>query len=131
MVRDHIHARGVRDPRVLEALSVVPREKFVPAELREFSYQDSPLPIGHDQTISQPYIVAFMAEALQLEPGDKVLEVGAGCGYAAAVMAEIADAVYTVERVEPLAQLAANNLVGRRIRKRARAVRGRHSGLGR
>jgi len=111
MVRDHIHARGVRDARVLEALSKVPRELFVPQPMREQAYDDSPLPIGHDQTISQPYIVGFMAEALQLTPESKVLEVGSGCGYAAAVMAEIASEVYTIERLEPLAVLAANNLL--------------------
>jgi protein-L-isoaspartate(D-aspartate) O-methyltransferase len=110
MVREHIHARGVRDARVLEAMSKVPRELFVPQRMRERAYDDSPLPIGHDQTISQPYIVAFMAEALQLTAESKVLEVGSGCGYAAAVMAEIAAEVYTVERLEPLAVLAANNL---------------------
>jgi protein-L-isoaspartate(D-aspartate) O-methyltransferase len=110
MVREHIHARGVRDSSVLEAMSKVPREKFATASMQAHAYEDRPLPIGHEQTISQPYIVAFMVEALHLEKGDRVLEVGAGCGYAAAVMAEIASDVYTIERVEPLAVTAANNL---------------------
>ncbi len=111
MVREHIHARGVRDVRVLESMSAVPREKFVPVPMQAQAYEDRPLPIGHEQTISQPYIVAFMVEALQLKAGDRVLEVGAGCGYAAAVMAEIASDVYTIERLEPLAVTAANNLL--------------------
>lgn len=111
MVREHIRARGVRDVRVLESMSAVPREKFVPIAIQAHAYEDRPLPIGHEQTISQPYIVAFMVEALQLQAGDRVLEVGAGCGYAAAVMAEIASDVYTIERLEPLAVNAANNLL--------------------
>lgn len=110
MVREHIHARGVRDPHVLEALSKVPREKFVPLKLHADAYKDAPLPIGHGQTISQPYIVAFMVEALALQPGARVLEVGSGCGYAAAVMAQMSVEVFTIERLEPLAVLAANNL---------------------
>ncbi|MEE4282972.1 MAG: protein-L-isoaspartate(D-aspartate) O-methyltransferase [Pseudomonadales bacterium] len=110
MVREHIHARGVRDPRVLEAMSKVPREEFVPLKLRDSAYEDAPLPIGQGQTISQPYIVAFMVEALALQPGARVLEVGAGCGYAAAVMAQMSAEVFTIERLEPLAELAANNL---------------------
>ncbi len=111
MVQEHVHARGVRDAGLLEALSKVPREKFVPAQLVHVAYEDRPLPIGHGQTISQPYIVAFMVEALQLEPGAKVLEVGAGCGYAAAVMAQLGAEVYTIERLEQLAVMAANNLM--------------------
>ena len=110
MVREQIHARGVRDPLVLEAMSKVPREQFVPAAIRAHCYEDRPLPIGHGQTISQPYIVAFMAEALNLKGSDRVLEVGAGCGYAAAVLGEIAAEVYSIERLEPLAQLAGDNL---------------------
>jgi protein-L-isoaspartate(D-aspartate) O-methyltransferase len=107
MVERNIVARGVRDELVLEAMRKVPRELFVPEDLREFAYEDSPLPIPGDQTISQPYIVAFMIEALMLRGGEKVLEVGAGSGYAAAVLAEIAAEVYTVERVRPLAEQAA------------------------
>ncbi|PYQ54339.1 MAG: protein-L-isoaspartate O-methyltransferase, partial [Acidobacteria bacterium] len=85
MVDRQIAARGVRDRRVLEALRTVPREAFLPERLAEFAYDDTPLPIGQEQTISQPYVVALMAEALELQPGDKVLEIGAGSGYAAAV----------------------------------------------
>lgn len=110
MVRDHVYARGVRDPNVLKAMSRVPRERFVPEALRAHAYADSPLPIAANQTISQPFIVAFMVEALVLQPGDRVLEVGAGSGYAAAVMAEIAAEVYAVERLEPLATGAARAL---------------------
>ena len=111
MVRESILARGVRDAGVLDAMSAVPREKFVPTEYEDVAYEDQPLPIGHGQTISQPYIVAFMVEALQLQPGMKVLEVGAGSGYAAAVMAQLGAEVYTIETLEPLAVMAANNLL--------------------
>lgn len=86
MVEAHIARRGVKDRVVLEAMRSVPREKFVEEGFEEFAYEDSPLPIGQGQTISQPYIVALMIEAAELEPADKVLEVGAGSGYAAAVM---------------------------------------------
>jgi protein-L-isoaspartate(D-aspartate) O-methyltransferase len=110
MVDRNIAARGVRDERVLGAMRKVPRELFLPEKLREFAYEDSPLPIAGDQTISQPYIVAFMAEALMLEGGEKVLEIGAGSGYAAAVLSEIADDVYTVERLGQLAEQAAARL---------------------
>lgn len=107
MVEQHIAARGVRDQLVLGAMGRVPRERFVPDKLREFTYEDAPLPIAGEQTISQPYIVAFMAEALMLGGGEKVLEIGAGSGYAAAVLSEIAADVYTVERLGPLAEQAA------------------------
>ena len=107
MVRCNIAARGVRDELVLAAMRKVPRELFLPKSLREFAYEDSPLPIPGEQTISQPYIVAFMAEALMLKGGEKVLEIGAGSGYAAAVLSEIADDVYTVERIGQLADRAA------------------------
>jgi len=110
MVERSISARGVKDEFVLDAMRKVPRELFVPEKLREFSYDDSPLPIADEQTISQPYIVAFMAEALLLKGGDKVLEIGAGSGYAAAVLSEIAAHVYTVERVGRLAETAATTL---------------------
>jgi protein-L-isoaspartate(D-aspartate) O-methyltransferase len=110
MVEHSISARGVRDELVLEAMRKVPRELFVPEKLREFAYDDSPLPIADEQTISQPYIVAFMAEALLLKRDDKVLEIGAGSGYAAAVLSEIAAHVYTVERVGRLAKTAAERL---------------------
>ncbi|MGK7312972.1 MAG: protein-L-isoaspartate(D-aspartate) O-methyltransferase [Candidatus Longimicrobiales bacterium M2_2A_002] len=103
MVERHIAARGVTNETVLEAMRAVPREAFVPSELLPLAYEDRPLPIGEDQTISQPYIVAMMAEAAELGPGDRVLEVGTGSGYAAAVFSRAADRVYTVERHESLA----------------------------
>ena len=104
MVARNIAARGVRDELVLEAMRKVPRELFLPERLREFAYEDLPLPIAGEQTISQPYIVAFMAEALMLRGGEKILEIGAGSGYAAAVLSEIAADVYTVERLGQLAE---------------------------
>lgn len=110
MVERNIAARGVRDELVLEAMRKVPRELFLPENLREFAYEDTPLPIAGEQTISQPYIVAFMAEALLLKGGEKVLEIGAGSGYAAAVLSEIAANVYTVERLSQLADKAAATL---------------------
>jgi protein-L-isoaspartate(D-aspartate) O-methyltransferase len=110
MVVAQIHARGVRDPAVLRAMATVPRELFVPERLRERAYADAPLPIEAEQTISQPYIVAYMVEALDLDDGDKVLEVGAGSGYAAAIMGEIAAEVFAVERHEQLATTAAEHL---------------------
>ena len=106
MVRRQIAARGVRDRRVLEAMRTVPREVFVPERLAEFAYDDTPLPIGEEQTISQPYVVALMAEALELGPQDKVLEIGAGSGYAAAVLSRIAREVWAIERHESLARQA-------------------------
>lgn len=110
MVERDIAARGVCDELVLDAMRKVPREVFLPKKLREFAYEDSPLPIAGDQTISQPYIVAFMIEALMLKGGEKVLEIGAGSGYAAAVLSEIAANVYTVERLGTLAEKAASTL---------------------
>jgi protein-L-isoaspartate(D-aspartate) O-methyltransferase len=110
MVERYIAAYGVRDELVLGAMDKVPRELFLPTEFREFAYEDSPLPIGDEQTISQPYIVAFMAEALMLKGGEKVLDIGAGSGYGAAVLAEIAAEVYTVERLGKLAEGAAATL---------------------
>jgi protein-L-isoaspartate(D-aspartate) O-methyltransferase len=107
MVARDIAGRGVRDERVLAAMRRVAREAFVPESLREAAYDDMPLPIGGGQTISQPYIVAFMVEALQLNGGEKVLEIGTGSGYAAAVLAEIAGEVTTVERLRSLADRAA------------------------
>jgi len=106
MVETQIRARGVRDPRVLAAMTKVPRHLFVPERLRGQAYADEPLPIGGDQTISQPYIVAYMTEALGLRGGEKVLEIGTGSGYQAAVLAEIAGSVWTVEILEALAQRA-------------------------
>ncbi|MTD95781.1 protein-L-isoaspartate(D-aspartate) O-methyltransferase [Hyphomicrobium sp. xq] len=110
MVEHHIAARGVRSPLVLEAMATVPREEFLPSHLREYAYEDTPLPIGEAQTISQPYIVAFMTEALGLSGGEKVLEIGAGSGYAAAVLSRIAGDVYTVERIGELAAKASERL---------------------
>jgi protein-L-isoaspartate(D-aspartate) O-methyltransferase len=110
MVEKAIFARGVRSGLVLDAMGRVPREAFLPAQLREFAYEDTALPIEEGQTISQPYIVAFMIEALALRGGEKVLEIGAGSGYAAAVLSEIAADVYTVERHGPLAEKAAATL---------------------
>jgi len=107
MVARDIAGRDVHDERVLAAMRKVAREAFLPESLREYAYEDTPLSIGSGQTISQPYIVAFMIEALQLNGGEKVLEIGTGSGYAAAVLAEIAGDVTTVERLRPLADRAA------------------------
>lgn len=104
MVEEQIRRRGVRDPRVLAALARVPRHRFVPEEYLDLAYDDRPLPIGKDQTISQPYIVGVMTEALELAPEDRVLEVGLGSGYQAAVLAELAADVYAVEIVPELAR---------------------------
>jgi protein-L-isoaspartate(D-aspartate) O-methyltransferase len=106
MVERQIEARGIRDGRVLEAMRVVPRHLFVPEPFRPRAYADTPLPIGFDQTISQPYIVAFMTEALELEPGHRVLEIGTGSGYQAAVLAKLAREVSTIEIVPELAERA-------------------------
>lgn len=106
MVREQLVARGVRNRELLEAFRVVPREEFVAPKLREFAYNDHPLSIEEGQTISQPYIVAMMAEAAQLEDGDRVLEIGTGSGYAAAVLARLADRVYSIERHDTLARSA-------------------------
>jgi protein-L-isoaspartate(D-aspartate) O-methyltransferase len=106
MVRRQIAGRGIRDPRVVGAMERVPRHLFVPDGLGEAAYGDRPLPIGHGQTISQPYIVAFMAEAADLDPDDRVLEIGTGSGYGAAVLAELVAEVYTVEIVPELAEQA-------------------------
>ena len=103
MVERQIRARDVSDPRVLSALQAVPRHRFIPDELQEVAYADTPLPIGQGQTISQPYIVAYMTEALRLPADAKVLEVGTGSGYQAAVLAELAGEVYTIEIVPELA----------------------------
>src|SRR6516164_297524 len=112
MVAHHLEARGIFDPLVLGAMGEVPREAFVSEPLKEFAYEDSALPIEAGQTISQPYIVARMIELLELAPGDKVLEVGAGSGYAAAVMSRIAGKVFAIERHKELAELAGKRLRG-------------------
>ncbi len=112
MVRDQIAARGIRDKRVLKALRTVARHRFVPASQKSRAYEDRPLPIGHRQTISQPYIVAYMTEALQLKPTDKVLEVGTGSGYQAAVLARIVARVFSIEILKPLG-LASKKLLAK------------------
>jgi len=110
MVEQHIARRGVRDEHVLAAMLAVPRERFIPNAMAEFAYEDSPLPIEEGQTISQPYIVAAMIEAAEISPGDRVLEVGTGSGYAAAVIAQIAGKVYAIERHEALGRAASDRL---------------------
>ncbi len=110
MLEVHLAGRGITDPRLLAAFRGVPREEFVPSELAEFAYDDTPLPIGEGQTISQPYIVALSLEALGLQPGDRVLEVGTGSGYAAAILSRVVREVYTIERVPSLADSARRRL---------------------
>lgn len=110
MVEEQIRARGVSDLEVLRAMASVPRHLFVPETLQGRSYEDYPLPLEHDQTISQPYIVAFMTELLELEGDEKVLEIGTGSGYQAAVLGEIAAEIYSIEIVEPLATSARKRL---------------------
>jgi protein-L-isoaspartate(D-aspartate) O-methyltransferase len=104
MIQQQLTARGINDARVLAAMTKVPREEFVPPESRAASYEDGPLPIGYDQTISQPYIVAFMTEQLRPKSSDRVLEIGTGSGYQAAILAELVSAVYSIEIIEPLAK---------------------------
>jgi len=104
MVRHQIEARHVKDPRVLRAMREVPRHLFVPSNMIRFAYDDYPLPIGEDQTISQPYIVALMTEMLELDGTEKVLELGTGSGYQAAVLGKLAKEVYTIEIIRPLAE---------------------------
>jgi protein-L-isoaspartate(D-aspartate) O-methyltransferase len=110
MVELHLAGRGITDPRILTAFRSVPREAFLPAELAEFAYEDTPLPIGQGQTISQPYIVALTAQALALRGGERVLEVGTGSGYAAAILSRVAREVFTVERLPALAESARDRL---------------------
>ena len=102
MVENQIRRRGINNRKVLDAMEKVPRHLFVPGELKRSAYNDEPLPIGEGQTISQPYIVAYMTDKLELAEKDRVLEIGTGCGYQTAVLAEIAQEVYTVEIIEPL-----------------------------
>jgi protein-L-isoaspartate(D-aspartate) O-methyltransferase len=106
MVRNQLAAGGIRNPEVLQAMTEVPRHEFVPASLRPYAYADGPLPIGHGQTISQPFIVAYMTQALELGKEDTVLEVGTGSGYQAAILGKLAKEVYTIEIVPPLAESA-------------------------
>ncbi len=110
MVQRQIQARGVKDARVIAAMQTVPRHLFVPKFLRSEAYEDRPLSIGWEQTISQPYIVAFMTEQLGVKPGDRVLEIGTGSGYQAAVLAQIADSVFTIEIIPGLAKKAQETL---------------------
>lgn len=110
MVLQQLAPRGISDSRVLAAMAHVPREEFVPHQERELAYCDGALPIGWEQTISQPYTVAFMCQSARLRPGDRVLEIGTGCGYGAAVLAQLAAEVHTIERIEELAINAQKNL---------------------
>lgn len=110
MVTDQLRARGISDSRVLAAMQAVPRHRFVPEAQRRQAYRDRPLPIGHGQTISQPYIVALMSQLIGVRPGQRVLEIGTGSGYQAAVLAEMGAVVYTIEIVAPLGQKAEQTL---------------------
>ena len=110
MVAEQIRARGIGSPAVLEALLTVPRHRFVDPSLAQLAYADYPLPIGYGQTISQPYIVAYMTEAAEISPEDRVLEIGTGCGYQAAVLGELAQEVYTIEIIPELAERASRTL---------------------
>jgi protein-L-isoaspartate(D-aspartate) O-methyltransferase len=105
-----IQTKGIRDQRVLDAIEKVPRHEFVPENVAEHAYEDMPLPIGYGQTISQPFIVAYMSDALEVEPGSRILEIGTGSGYQAAVLAELGAEVYTIEIVQPLAERARKDL---------------------
>ncbi len=110
MVQEQLVPRDIHDERVLAAMGKVPREEFVPEDLRAQAYADQPLPIGHDQTISQPFIVAYMTEQLHPQPTDRVLEIGTGSGYQTAVLSELVKEVYTIEIIEPLAKDASARL---------------------
>jgi len=110
LVELQVAARGITDRHVLDSFRSMPRELFLPEELSEFAYLDTALPIAEDQTISQPYVVAAMAQALRIRPGERVLEVGTGSGYAAAILSRIAGEVFTIERLEPLCEIARDNL---------------------
>jgi len=112
MVRGQLEARGIADERVLAAMRRVPRDQFVPPDQRPHAYEDRPLPIGEGQTISQPYIVAFMTELLEIKEGEKVLEIGTGSGYQAAILAELTPHVYTIEILPGLARRAEGTLRG-------------------
>src|ERR1700674_780737 len=110
MIEKQLRRRGISDEAVLAAMTAVPRHEFVPGALRPRAYEDVPLPIGGGQTISHPYIVAAMTAALHLQPGDRVLEIGTGCGYHAAVLSRLATEVFTIERRPELASVAAAKL---------------------
>lgn len=111
MIESQLRARGIRDERVLGAMAKVPREDFAPEKYRDQAYEDHPLPIGEGQTLSQPYIVALMLEALRLRPSDKVLEVGTGSGYVTAILAEITNEVFSIERIASLAERARERMI--------------------
>jgi len=110
MVEQQLKPRGIHDEHVLAAIAKVPREEFLPGSLRAQAYSDNALPIGHDQTISQPFIVAFMTEQMRPQPTDRILEIGTGSGYQTAILAELVKDVYTIEIVEPLAKEASARL---------------------
>lgn len=110
MVNEQLSGRDIYDPEVLKAMTAVPRHLFVPVKIRDLAYQDGPLPIGYDQTISQPYIVALMSQLLALKSGDRVLEIGTGSGYQAAVLAQMGTEVFTIEIVSALGNQAKNVL---------------------
>lgn len=110
MIQTQIRARGIRDPEVLEAMRIVPRHEFIENQRRSQAYEDHPVPIGHGQTISQPYIVAYMTEALEVERGNRILEVGAGCGYQTAILLELTSKVHSLELLPDLVDLARGNL---------------------
>jgi protein-L-isoaspartate(D-aspartate) O-methyltransferase len=111
MVAQQIEGRGIRDSAVIQAMRLVPREAFVSEKYQDFAYDDGPLPILEGQTISQPYVVALMIQSLRLEPGNRVLEIGTGSGYAAAILSHIAAEIYTVERLQSLVSYARQNLL--------------------
>ena len=110
MIENQLRPRGIKDEKVIKSMLKVKRHLFVPENVRAYAYDDKPLPIGYDQTISQPYIVAYMTEALSLTGDEKVLEIGTGSGYQAAILAGVAAQVYSIEIVEPLAERAAEDL---------------------
>jgi protein-L-isoaspartate(D-aspartate) O-methyltransferase len=110
MIERHLRARGIHDERVLAAVRTIPREEFVPQEWRDLAYSDEPIPIGHGQTISQPYMAVVMAQSLGLNGREIVLDVGSGSGYHAALLAALADRVVSIERIPELAELARRNL---------------------
>jgi protein-L-isoaspartate(D-aspartate) O-methyltransferase len=111
MIDRQLRRRGISDPRVLQAMQEVPREEFVPPDLRRHAYDDGAMPIGHHQTISQPYVVAYMAQAAQLQADDRVLEIGTGSGYAAAVLSRLCREVHSVERLPALEEAARERLL--------------------
>src|ERR1043166_6881470 len=110
MIRQQVIERGITDPRVIESLRMVAREKFFPNEIADEAYADRAAPIGHGQTISQPYMVALMTERLDVQPGHKVLEIGTGSGYQTAILAKLGGEIFTVERVKPLLDAAFERL---------------------